>query len=142
MSHVRYTLICNDLEHFFIIIVPFDSNTKELISRAILETVKDIAHKWKEFGIYLGIPHDQLQAIQGPVASNEICMYETLITWISLKPQDATIHNLISAIRGPLIDNELLAQYIESDSTIKEIFEGTRIYYSLNFILQYHTANA
>ena len=36
-------------------------------------------------------------------------MYETLITWTSLKPQDATIGALLSAIGGPLVDNQSLA---------------------------------
>ena len=103
--------------------MPSDPNTNEIIPGAILEAVKDIAYKWKEFGICLGIPHDQLQIIQGPDNSNEICMYETLIMWTSLKPQDATIGALLSAIGGPLVDNESLAQHIKSDSTIKEMFK-------------------
>ena len=103
-------------------VVPHDTRTKELIAAEILEALRDIAHDWMMFGTHLGIPYHKLQEIGGPTNVGT-CMLATLNEWISLKPQEATIHNLISAIRGPVIENNLLAQHIEGDSTIKEMFE-------------------
>lgn len=79
---------------------------------AILEAVIDIAPDWMMFGTYLGIPYPKLQAIGGPTDVGT-CMLATLNKWITLKPQEATIHNLVSAVRGEIVVNEALAQSIE-----------------------------
>ena len=100
---------------FMISLVPFDTKTKQLRLAPIIEAVRD---DWKRFGIYLGIPDHKLQEIE-----TSTCMFQTLHDWIALKSQEATIHNLISALRGPIIKNESLAQSIESDQQIKEIYE-------------------
>ena len=89
----------------------------------VLKTLRDIASNWMMFGIFLGVPHHKLKALQDSTDTNAICMYETLHEWISLKPEEATIQALIGAVRcSKIIDNELLAQHIESDPKVKEIF--------------------
>ena len=102
--------------------MPFDATTKQLVPAPILEAVREVAHDWMMFGTFLGVPYRKLQEIGGPTNVGT-CMLATLNEWITLRPQEATIHNLITAIRGPIIGNELLAQCIEGDSTIKEMFK-------------------
>ena len=101
--------------------MPHDADTKELMPAEILEALKDIASDWMMLGTYLGIPYRKLQEIDG-VTKTGTCMLATLNEWISLRPQEATIHVLIGAVRSGIIDNETLAQHIESDSNIKEMF--------------------
>ena len=91
--------------------MPFDPNTKEIVPVCVLEAVRDVAHRWKTFGLYLDIPLDRLKEI-GDDAKNEECMIDTLDAWITGTPHEATVHNLISAVRGSLISNKDLAQRI------------------------------
>ena len=88
----------------------------------ILEALRDIASDWMMLGIFLGVPHSKLKALQDPANTNVICMYETLHKWISWKSEEATIQALIGAVRSGIIDNESLAQHMESDTRIKEMF--------------------
>ena len=99
-----------------VVIVPKDRPA------VILEAVTGIAYQWRMFGTYLGVPYHKLKEIEDPSTTAQECMLETLNVWINSKPKEATIHNLISAIRGPIIDNELLAQCIEGDPKIKDTF--------------------
>ena len=87
----------------------------------VLEAVIDIAHDWMMFGTYLGVPYHKLQAIGGPTNTGT-CMLATLNEWIALKPQEATIQNLMHAVGGPLIGNMSLVQHIKDDSKIKEMY--------------------
>ena len=101
--------------------MPHDPSTKELMPAEVLGTLRDITSDWMMFGMFLDVPHPKLKTLQDSTNTNMICMYETLHKWISLKP--ATIQALIGAVRSPaIIDNESLAQRIESDTRIKEMF--------------------
>ena len=85
------------------LLVPFDPSTKELILGEIFEVLRDIAYMWEKLGVFLGIPHNTIWEIR----SVEMPMYEmeeyifllVLCEWISSKQEEATIDNLISAIR-------------------------------------------
>ena len=105
------------------LLVPHDASTMELMPAEVLEVLRDIASDWMMFGIFLGVPHSKLKALQDSTNTNMICMYETLHKWISWKPKEATIQAMIGAVRSGIIDNESLAQLIESDTRIKEMFE-------------------
>ena len=84
--------------------MPFDPPTKELVLGEIFEVLCDIAYMRRQLGVFLGIPHCKIQEID--MDDIERCMYETkdllpvLCEWIICsKPEEATIDNLISAIR-------------------------------------------
>ena len=92
--------------------MPFDATTQQLMPAPVLEAVMDIAYNWMMFGTFLGIPYDKLQAIGEPTNAGT-CMLATLNEWITFKPQEATILNLICAVGGSLIGNMPLVQRIK-----------------------------
>ena len=120
MSHVSQCVPSIVLLHHITSLVPFDATTKQLMPAPVLEAVMDITHDWMMFGTYLGIPYHKLKAIREPKPGE--CMLATLNKWIALKPQEATIHNLLHAVGGPLIGNKSLVQQIENDPKIKEMY--------------------
>ena len=91
--------------------MPSYPDTKEIVPAQVLEAVRDVAHDWMMFGIYLGVPYDRLLEIGG-ASDAGLCTMATLHTWITGTPQEATVHNLTSAVGGPLIGNKDLAQRI------------------------------
>ena len=86
------------------LLVPFDPSTKELVLGEIFEVLRDIAVMWRKLGVFLGIPHHTIREIHSDDV--EMHMYDqymykllpVLYEWISSKPEEATIDNLISAI--------------------------------------------
>ena len=102
--------------------MPHDPSTKELMPAEVLGTLRDITNNWMMFGTYLGIPYHRLQEIDEATKMG-VLMLGVLNEWIHLKPEEATIQALIGAVRSPaIINNESLAQRIESDTRIKEMF--------------------
>lgn len=122
MNYVR-TLILH-----YTIIMPYfvvpSGVQQQLTSGPVIDAVCDLAADWMLFGAYLEIPSSKLQTLEN-CTTCEKCMYKTLNEWVTLKVKEATIENLIAAVRSRIVDNESLAQTIENDPNIREWFKGT-----------------
>ena len=84
----------------------------------LLGDLDDIADQWKMFGTFLEVENKYLKRIGENVSCDDL-LREMLIKWIELQKNGATIVKLISAVRGPIVDdNESLAQNIAADDTV------------------------
>lgn len=103
-------------------VVPHDSKSPDqLATGPILEVLHGLEHDWFMLGTYLTVPNAKLKEIDHRIKCKQ-CMVETLIDWIIHKEEEATLPALIAAVRGCIIDNEALAQQIETSPKIKEMF--------------------
>lgn len=101
--------------------MPVDPLVNELVSGEILKVLSDdVASRWGKFCHHLCPRH--FHEIRSPLEFTKYLIRAPLYTWITLKPKEATIHNLISVIRSPRIADEALAQLVERDSTIQKLY--------------------
>ena len=83
----------------------------------LLGDLNRIAYRWKMFGVHIKVEDWCLKSIQENVTCDDL-LWEMLQIWIDLKTNSATIVKLISAVRGPIIRNENVAQNIAADDTV------------------------
>ena len=74
--------------------------------------------KWKEIGDHLGVPVDQLEAIQennsGRVDRTQNCLRDMFTWWLRNKPREATAEKLIEAVHTvgkQDVEEEIMQEY-------------------------------
>lgn len=98
-------------------VVPFDdSNYIDIMMNT--HNLKGVASRWNQLGLQLGVPYDTIQEIGGGSGVAD-CLMELLGEWIRIKPNEATIQNILKALKS--IDDYALAEKLPETDEVKAI---------------------
>ena len=89
------------------------SNLRAGLLQSLYRDLHQLAPKWLTFGVHLGVPYDRLKGLQEEDSMVDRCFIDVLGTW--LNGEDATVENLVEALRCPGVDQKRLAKEIEGD---------------------------
>ena len=78
--------------------------------KKLLQDLHELAPQWRIFGIYLGVPIDKLDGLQGEASMVDRCFVSVLVMWLN---GGGSVEQLIKALRSPGVNHGRLAAEIE-----------------------------
>ena len=78
----------------------------------VLNLLADISARWQDIGFALKVPVNDLDGLVGASGNNNSKLSNVIRLWINTKSFPVTWEALISAIEGPLVNNQNKAEEI------------------------------
>ena len=94
----------------------------------IVRDLRALVGRWRVFGVQLAVPSEELDAIEGRVATPEICFTRVLERFLATCPHSSEkeIENcktkIVSALRAPAVSQGNLARKIEEGKISEWIY--------------------
>lgn len=86
----------------------------------LLEQLADIDDKWPQIGLALKVGDNVLRGLECSQNHNIVKLNDVLQSWITRKSSPVTWKNVITAIKGPIVNDILKAEEIRNyQSTCK-----------------------
>ena len=87
--------------------------------------LREVTSEWRSFGIQLGVPFQELKAIDQGRLTPMDCVEELLDAWIHRRGKDAKITDVIRACRS--IGDHSLADNLEKHEVVKNIMSRSKL---------------
>ena len=78
----------------------------------LLNLLADIDDKWYEIGLSLNVDNNVLNGLESEKKNNIIKLNEILQSWMTTKSSPVTWETVITAMKGPLVNNVQKAEEI------------------------------
>ncbi len=94
--------------------------------RKVINLLLDVASKWYELGLQLGVKESYLKSIEHDYGHRgaQTCLREMLSVWLKMIDPRPSWESLLSSVRHSTVGNPALAQKIRKEVGMPENAEG------------------
>ena len=97
----------------------------------LLDLLADIDDKWNEIGLSLKVADNILNGLGSKIMTNILKLNKVLQSWIETESSPVTWDTMITAIKGPIVNNVQKAKKIREYLTKSKLYKPIFLYYSI-----------